>query len=437
MLENIVEAVIFASNNKNAINISSDSVLHLENKYNKSFDLVITDPPYMDDVQYAELSDFFYVWLYPALKDFYVELPSMAPIEEDVSISWGRFGNLQPAKDFYKKALTESFKQIYKSLKDDGLLVLFFAHSSTEAWNLLLEVLRRSRLMVISSYAIHTENTSNVIAIGKTSLMSSIIVACRKVLEDSTVYFEDLLPKIEDKVKTMILNLSQETLVELPITDLLIMTYGKVLEEATIHTVLKSYKSDFKPEFENLIKDAREFILEEIVTKLTGRSPNMLGSDMSFYIVTKVFYRGILDSNEALKIAWAYQIKIEDLERKQVARKESGITKLIFFDEISFEKKPEEIDRNNLHEQLLYLQNIYDKEGAVRVKSVVAQSNNFRTQDLQQIINLIVKSYRIRLNKKETLTGKEDKELKILESLDDTMSSSVSRGRNTLEEFMG
>ena len=150
------------------------------------------------------------------------------------------------------------------------------------------------------------------------------------------------------------------------------MTYGKVLEEATIHTVLKSYKSDFKPEFENLIKDAREFILEEIVTKLTGRSPNMLGSDMSFYIVTKVFYRGILDSNEALKIAWAYQIKIEDLERKQVARKESGITKLIFFDEISFEKKPEEIDRNNLHEQLLYLQNIYDKEGAVRVKSVVA-----------------------------------------------------------------
>ena len=65
------------------------------------------------------------------------------------------------------------------------------------------------------------------------------------------------------------------------------------------------------------------------------------------------------------------------------------------------------------------------------------QSNNFRTQDLQQIINLIVKSYRIRLNKKETLTGKEDKELKILESLDDTMSSSVSRGRNTLEEFMG
>ena len=131
MLENIVEAVIFASNNKNAINISSDSVLHLENKYNKSFDLVITDPPYMDDVQYAELSDFFYVWLYPALKDFYVELPSMAPIEEDVSISWGRFGNLQPAKDFYKKALTESFKQIYKSLKDDGLLVLFFAHSST------------------------------------------------------------------------------------------------------------------------------------------------------------------------------------------------------------------------------------------------------------------------------------------------------------------
>lgn len=97
---------------------------------------------------------------------------------------------------------------------------------------------------------------------------------------------------------------------------------------------MKSYRSDFKPEFENLIKDAREFILKEIVTKLTGRSPNVLGSDMSFYIITKAFYRGILDSNEAIKVAWTYSIDLEDLEREQVAKKQTGITKLLFFDEI-------------------------------------------------------------------------------------------------------
>ena len=82
--------------------------------------------------------------------------------------------------------MQEAFKQIHESLKDDGILVLFFAHSSTGAWNLLLQVLRQARLRVLSSYAIHTENTSNIIARGKSSFMSSIVVACRKILEDST-----------------------------------------------------------------------------------------------------------------------------------------------------------------------------------------------------------------------------------------------------------
>lgn len=322
-------------------------------------------------------------------------------------------------------------------MKDNGLLVLFFAHSITEAWNSLLVVLRGAGFKVVSSYAVHTENISNVIARGKTSFMSSIVVSCRKILEDSSSYFEDLLPKIEDKIKNSLINLTLEEIIEIPMTDLLVMTYGKILEETTQYTTLKSYRADFKPEFESLIKDARDFILKEIVTKMTGRSPNILGPDVSFYIVTKVFYRGILDSNEALKVAWAYQIDLEGLEIKQVTRKESGITRLIFFDEISFEKKPDEIDRNNLHQQLLYLEYIANREGASGVKRTVSQSYNFRTEDLKQIIKLLIKNYRTRLNKKELLNTKEQKELELLESLADTLNLSIPTGRNTLEEFMG
>ena len=437
VLENIVGAITFASLNKNYVKVSFGSVLNLATKNEKKFDLVITDPPYMDDVQYAELSDFFYVWIYRAVKDFYPELPPAAPINEDISVSLWRFGDRQLANDFYKKAMKEAFKQIYKSLKDDGILVLFFAHSSTQAWNLLLEVLREARLMVGSSYAIHTENPSNVIAIGKTSFMSSIIISCRKIVKDSTSYFEDTIPKIEDKIKYLLKNLSLEELLDLPMTDLLIMTYGKVLEETTQHTTLKSYRADFKPEFENLIKDAREFILKEIVIKITGRSPNVLGSDMSFYIVTKVFYKGILDSNEALKIAWAYQINVGDLVAKQVLKKEGGLSKLLFFDEIWLEMKPDEIDKNNLHQQLLYLEYNANKKGVSGVKSIVSFSNNFRIHDLTQIINLLIKSYRTRINRSEILSGKEQKEMKILESLADIFNSTISPSRNTLEKFMG
>jgi adenine-specific DNA methylase len=264
------------------------------------------------------------------------------------------------------------------------------------------------------------------------------VVACRKIKEDKATYFEDIAPEIEDKIKEMLGNLTLEVLLGLPMTDLLIMTYGKVLEETTQHTILKSYRADFIPEFETLIKDARDTILREIVKKLTDRSPTMLGPDISFYIITKVFYRGILDSNEAVKVAWAYSIDLLDLERKQVAKKHLGITKLLFFDEVHIEKKPEEVDRNNLHEQLLYLERIAEVGGVGEVVRTVSHHSNFRIHDLKQIMNLLIKSFRIRFNKKELLTAKEQKELKILESLADIFGSSMSSvgGGKTLEEFM-
>ncbi len=80
--------------------------------------------------------------------------------------------------------MREAFKQINKSVKDDGLLILFFANSSTEDWNILLMSIRESKFRVTSSYAIHTESQNNVMAIGKTSFMISIIVSCRKIKEE-------------------------------------------------------------------------------------------------------------------------------------------------------------------------------------------------------------------------------------------------------------
>jgi hypothetical protein len=85
----------------------------------------------------------------------------------------------------------------------------------------------------------------------------------------------------------------------------------------------------------------------------------------------------------------------------------------------------------------LYLENVADREGVSGVKRVVSQSSNFRVRDLEQIINLLIKSYRTRLNKKEALVGKEQKELKILESLADIFNSFTPSSTNTLEQFMG
>ena len=99
------------------------------------------------------------------------ELPTRIPLEEDFCESWGRFGDKKTASRFFEKGLKKSFASMNGKLKDDGLLVVFFAHSSTEAWNQLLQSIREGRLRVISSYAIHTESTLNPIARGKVSFV--------------------------------------------------------------------------------------------------------------------------------------------------------------------------------------------------------------------------------------------------------------------------
>lgn len=384
------------------------------------YDLILTDPPYGDDVTYGELSEFFYVWVYRAIKDYFPELPNRIPLDEDFCISNGRFNNKKIAQEFFFKGLKKSFVSMNNKLKDDGLLVVFFAHSSTAAWDMLLQSLNEAKFKVVSSYSIHTENASNVLAMGKTSFLSSIVVTCRKINKESTAYFEDLSPKIEDKIKEMLSKISNEKLLTISITDLLIMVYGKVLETCTQFTELKSYEKDFKPNFENLIKDSQSFIMKVIITKLTDRSLNTLGSLTAFYLIIKMFYRGMMSADNGLKIARAYGMDFDVLEKNNVAKNEGATIKLFYLHENELDLKPEEIDENNLHQQLCYLVQVSKNQGVSKINYVLSDKR-FRIDDLKQIISLLIKNFRLLINKNEKLNDDEKEELQILESISDVM----------------
>ena len=127
----IYRSIKFVSKLNSTANCKNESVTKTTND---KYDLIITDPPYGNDVQYGELSEFFYVWIYRILGEYY-ELPPRIPLDEDYCESQGRFGNKQNAKTFFGEGLKKSFKSIVDKLKDDGLAVILFSHSSTEVWN--------------------------------------------------------------------------------------------------------------------------------------------------------------------------------------------------------------------------------------------------------------------------------------------------------------
>lgn len=426
-VNNITKAIKFCTRLKKPATCNLESVT---TPNTKQYDLIITDPPYGDDVQYGELSEFLYLWIYRVLQDN--TLPARVPLDEDFCESWGRFGDKKLAAKFFEKGLEKSFQSLNQKLKDDGLLAVFFAHSSIQAWNQLLLALRAGNFRVVSSYALHTESTANPLARNKTSFMSSIVVVCRKIVGDSSGFIEDAIPDTEDGINDILKNIPDGKLLALPMTDLLVMVYGKVLESCTKYRTLKSRSSDKKPDFEELLNSAQKVIMRLLVSKLTKSSMNTIGPRMAFYILAKVFYGGKVSADDMLKIGKAHNIESRVLVESGVVVKSGGVYKLKHLHKNEMDFPPEDVARDNLHQQLCYLARRVDIGRGKDIDDIL-DKENFMRPTLKQIVYLLIQSIDMRKNRGERLDDNNRAEMTILKTLADIMGVRVEGG---LDAFM-
>ncbi|NSW79112.1 MAG: DUF1156 domain-containing protein [Chthonomonadetes bacterium] len=163
--------------------LRSASSLHFEGS---SVDAVITDPPYYDNVPYADLSDFFYVWLKRTVGDLYPEAfrTELTPKGEEAVVNPARFGGgkkgEEVARRHYERLMGESFREMHRVLKPDGVAVVMFTHRSTTAWESLIGSLLSAGLYPTASWAVHTEMEASTHQRGKGAVRSTILMACRK-----------------------------------------------------------------------------------------------------------------------------------------------------------------------------------------------------------------------------------------------------------------
>jgi putative DNA methylase len=211
-----LESISYLFNTTGSVKIILDDASELSKLEGERFDVIVTDPPYRDDVAYSELSDFYYVWLKRALSDVadvggvLVRKPRFSPeaffdeFGNEIDTQWKRlavrevsevegrsklFGNkdINDKKvpvgsfDYFKYLLSESFKAMVARLKDDGVLVTYYAHTSPDAWEALLEAgWQRTGLRISAAYALATESPQRVTARGATTLDMSIVIAWRR-----------------------------------------------------------------------------------------------------------------------------------------------------------------------------------------------------------------------------------------------------------------
>src|SRR5256886_687685 len=150
---------------------------------NENFDAVITDPPYYSAVPYADLSDFFYVWLKRTVGFLYPELfstlltPKAAEIVEQMPHS-----SLKNRKDkaFFTQEMTKALQEINRVLKPEGVCTIAFAHKTTTPWQTLIAALITAGFTVSSSWPLHTEMKERMRAQKSAALASSVWLVCRK-----------------------------------------------------------------------------------------------------------------------------------------------------------------------------------------------------------------------------------------------------------------
>lgn len=158
-----------------AFSLFCQSSAEFSNSSKASF--VVTDPPYAGNVNYSELSDFFYVWLRLVLAKSYLHFaPEMTPKSEEIIENPTRG---KTAAD-YEDGLTAVWRRCCELLTDDGLLIFTFHHAEERAWETLLESLCNAGFLIEAIYPIHSESESSLNLIDMQSISYDLIHVCRK-----------------------------------------------------------------------------------------------------------------------------------------------------------------------------------------------------------------------------------------------------------------
>lgn len=159
--------------------------------------MVSTDPPYYDNIGYADLSDFFYVWMRQSLKETYPELFSTMLVpkaEELIATPYRHDGSVEQAKDFFEDGMLSACKQMYLYARDDIPVTIYYAYKQSDAdadgtassgWETMLSAVVNAGFAITGTWPMRTEMANRSIASGTNALASSIVLVCRKRPEDA------------------------------------------------------------------------------------------------------------------------------------------------------------------------------------------------------------------------------------------------------------
>ena len=211
-----------------------------------SIDAVVMDPPYYDNVMYAELSDFFYVWLKRTAGHVFPDLfrHQLTDKDNEAVANPARFKGEKGARALagrdYQERMASIFAECRRVLKPDGIMTLMFTHKAAGAWDALATGLMEAGFAITASWPINTEAEGSLHVRNKAAANSTVFLACRPRAGGGELregaYWEDVEPRVARAVRERV-----EAFRDAGIggVDLYLASFGPALEEFSRHWPLR------------------------------------------------------------------------------------------------------------------------------------------------------------------------------------------------------
>ena len=305
-----------------------------------SIRLICVDPPYYDNVQYAELSDFFYVWMKRALSDVHPDLLGgfeVVPKDEEAVANPARFAPSKKKRELaeqdYENKMRACFQEMHRILADDGVLTVMFTHKKVEAWDTLGSSLVQAGFQVDASWPVHTESEHSLHQAKKNAAASTILLVCRKRLKAAApVWWDDLKGKVRQIAREKATEFEKQGIQGV---DLYISTFGPVLSIISENWPVLTSQTDPKTGEPLPLRpgEALDLAREEVVS--LRKQGLLLGRTVEFDPVTDwyllawdTFRAEEFPADETRKLALALGLDLEQdvtREKRLVSKKSASV----------------------------------------------------------------------------------------------------------------
>lgn len=364
--------------------------------------VISTDPPYYDNIGYADLSDFFYVWLRRNIKDVYPELSSTinVPKSEELVAASYRHGGSDKAEEFFLHGMTAALSNIARQSSDDFPATIYYAFKQSEidqeglsstGWAAFLEAVIEAEYGIVGTWPVRTERTSRIIASGANALATSVVLVCRKrQLGAETVTRAEFIRALKRELPVAIKELQAANIAP---ADMPQSAIGPGMG------VFSRYRAVL--EFDDnpmSVKAALQLINRELDEYLGGIQGEF-DADTRFAI-TWFEQNGLKagDYGTANSIATARGISVESVKHAGIVESQAGKVRVLRRDELDDQWEPGTDQHLTIWECLQYLVRRHEKDGISQATAILLKKIGDKAEAVKDLAYIL---YDISANKRQ------------------------------------